>query len=235
MNDPTSRSGKHMPGADAVQAVNRGSQTRRHLLRAGLELFGQRDYDNVTTRQLADLAGANLAAIPYHFGTKQALYQAVAEDIVASIQPSTRAALLTAGRCADTPDAGAHRLLQALREVILVFSHEVVGVADARLRAGYILREQLRPSASFDVLYEGFMRELHSVMTRLHARLLGCPDEDPAMAFRCQCLIGQVLGFRVGREVLLRRLNRDTLDPRQIAEFVADTNVAALQREIGHA
>src|SRR4051812_37372769 len=62
---------------------DRGAETRARLIAAALEVFGHKGFDGASTREIADAAGANLAAIVYHFGSKEALYHAVAEDVVA--------------------------------------------------------------------------------------------------------------------------------------------------------
>lgn len=214
------------------KSQSRGADTHKRLVRAGLELFGTRDFDDVSTRQLADAAGVNLAAIPYHFGTKENVYLAVAEYIVKSIDSRTTATVrslddLVSKETIDTP-----ALLDGLRKIILAFTHEVLGVDDAALRASFILRENFRPTAAFDLLYDGFICDLHTQLARLYARLLQQDATSPAIVFRTQCLIGQILGFRIGQEVLFRRLDTSMLDSREVAVFIADQNLQAIQREL---
>ena len=50
---------------------------RARLLRAGLRLFAQQGFAATTTRELAQAAGVNVAAISYYFGDKAGLYRAV--------------------------------------------------------------------------------------------------------------------------------------------------------------
>lgn len=50
-----------------------GAETRRRVLAAASKLFAQHGYDGVGMRDLAREAEANVAAVHYHFGTKQAL------------------------------------------------------------------------------------------------------------------------------------------------------------------
>ena len=45
-----------------------GRDTRERLLSAGERLFATRGIDAVSVRDITDAAGANLAAINYHFG-----------------------------------------------------------------------------------------------------------------------------------------------------------------------
>ncbi len=52
-------------------------ETQQRLLAAGAELFDAKGYHNVSIKEVGRMAGCNSALISYHFGCKQALYQAV--------------------------------------------------------------------------------------------------------------------------------------------------------------
>ena len=51
-----------------------GKPTRERLLLASLKTFGHKDYEAVSTREIVELAQANISAISYHFGGKDNLY-----------------------------------------------------------------------------------------------------------------------------------------------------------------
>src|SRR5258708_579996 len=72
-----------LPAARARR--DRGADTRALLIDAALDVFGRLGYEGASTRMIAKAAGANLAAIVYHFGGKEALYLAVAEHVAHSI------------------------------------------------------------------------------------------------------------------------------------------------------
>jgi len=57
--------------------------TAAELIRVATELFAERGYDGTSVRSITDRARANLGAITYHFGSKDALYEAVFEAVVA--------------------------------------------------------------------------------------------------------------------------------------------------------
>jgi AcrR family transcriptional regulator len=54
-----------------------GADTRERILDTAERLFAERGYSSVSTRQIADEAQANVAAAHYHFGSKEALLEAV--------------------------------------------------------------------------------------------------------------------------------------------------------------
>ncbi|MBE0592456.1 MAG: TetR/AcrR family transcriptional regulator [Gemmatimonadales bacterium] len=60
--------------------------TRAALIDAGRTLFSTLGYEGTSVRALTGRAGANLGAVTYHFGSKEALYEAVAESVVAPLR-----------------------------------------------------------------------------------------------------------------------------------------------------
>lgn len=78
--------------------------TRRRLLEAAGDLFGRHGFHATSVRDICREAGANSAAVSYHFGGKAELYRAVAKavsDDIASSWPKAGA------RVADYPSAEA--------------------------------------------------------------------------------------------------------------------------------
>jgi TetR/AcrR family transcriptional regulator, regulator of cefoperazone and chloramphenicol sensitivity len=56
--------------------------TRRRVLLAAEGLFSERGFDGASVRAICDAAGANIAAVNYHFGDKAALYKACLREAV---------------------------------------------------------------------------------------------------------------------------------------------------------
>jgi len=50
------------------------AKTRRNLLTAAGEIFGEKGYREATIAEICARAGTNIAAVNYHFGSKQTLY-----------------------------------------------------------------------------------------------------------------------------------------------------------------
>lgn len=58
-------------------AAGRPDDTRRRLFDAAGALFAEHGFRGASVRQICAHAGANLAAVKYHYGSKEALYRAV--------------------------------------------------------------------------------------------------------------------------------------------------------------
>lgn len=65
----------------ARRPQQRSLDTRESLVEAALHVFAQHGFEGATTREIARRAGVALAALPYHFETKQALWCAAADRI----------------------------------------------------------------------------------------------------------------------------------------------------------
>jgi AcrR family transcriptional regulator len=61
--------------------MNHQDPVRSRLLAVAEDLFSRRGYEGVSIRAIAAKAKANLGAVTYHFGTKEALYHAAFETI----------------------------------------------------------------------------------------------------------------------------------------------------------
>ena len=61
----------------SYKRMNDTMNTADSLLAAAKQLFAERGFDGSSVRDITAQAGANLGAVTYHFGSKEALYQAV--------------------------------------------------------------------------------------------------------------------------------------------------------------
>ena len=67
--------------ADALRPPRHDAEaTRGRLLASGLRLFALQGFARTSTRELAEDAGVNVAAISYHFGDKAGLYLALFKE-----------------------------------------------------------------------------------------------------------------------------------------------------------
>ena len=228
MEKPRGRAASARPHAlPAARARrDRGAETRAELIDAALDVFGRLGFEGASTRMIATAAGANLAAIVYHFGGKEALYLAVAEHVAHSIFQRVGPAIAGAATPAAAPDAAAAHA--ALDRLIDTFVEVILGSADAEKWARFIIREQLQPTTAFEVIYR-FMSRAAETATHLAAVITGERETDE-LKLRAITIMGQVLIFRVAQTFVLRRMDWRSLGDRQRREIkaVVKQNLAAI-------
>ncbi|MCS7477983.1 TetR/AcrR family transcriptional regulator [Umezawaea endophytica] len=85
--------------------------TRAQILDAAEHLFAERGFRGASVRAITDLAGANLAAVAYHFGSKAELLAAVVRRVVEPINDAQRTRFDTL--LARTPEPTVTELVEA--------------------------------------------------------------------------------------------------------------------------
>src|SRR5689334_18645442 len=101
----------------ALSRHQRAATTKSRVIDAAIEAFGMEGFDRTSTRELVDRAGTNLVSIHYHFGSKEALYKAAAEQIGARIGERSQAVLERAERLLDTARTPRRQLIACVCDV----------------------------------------------------------------------------------------------------------------------
>ena len=65
-----------------MSGYSAGDTTKAKMINAAGELAAELGIDNVSTRAVAEASGENIGSIHYHFGGKDGLFEAVAQDVV---------------------------------------------------------------------------------------------------------------------------------------------------------
>ncbi|WP_427922834.1 TetR/AcrR family transcriptional regulator [Streptomyces sp. cg40] len=84
-----------------------GQRTRDGLRSAALELLAQRGQEGVTLSEITDRAGANVAAVSYHFGSLKALCDAAIEHALEQYLDAQMAAIDSLGPAATLDEVAA--------------------------------------------------------------------------------------------------------------------------------
>ncbi|MDA0182522.1 TetR family transcriptional regulator [Solirubrobacter phytolaccae] len=167
-----------------------GAETRRRLLAAATELLAERGESGLTLRAVSAAAEANVAAVQYHFGSREALVATVVAEAsrpVVEAQLAALDALPTAPTAAQLIEAWAHPLIRV-----------AVGTTAEERRLGRIVGQTLAaPLEHLDVR----LRELATAPTeRLIAGLeRALPDVGRAeLTLRVALLSSALAGFASG-------------------------------------
>jgi len=86
------------------------NDTASQLTSVAAELFAEYGYEGTSIRMITDKAGANLGAVTYHFGSKEALYERVFGQVMEPFRPHMVETVGTEG----SPLARIERFVRAL-------------------------------------------------------------------------------------------------------------------------
>jgi len=185
-----------------VEDLGRGAQARLALVRAAVEVFGESGLEAATTREIAQRAQQNIAAIAYYFGGKEGLYLAVAGHIVEVI-------LAHVGPVMDEVEAflaQPRRSQQRSLDYLLRLLELSIGTNQTMIPVtGIIVREQTHPTKAFSILYDGCLERLQRLGAALIRAYIGNGASENECIVRFHAMLGEALAFRFARETILRR------------------------------
>jgi len=185
---------------------------------AATTLFAERGFHGTTVRDIAERAGANVAAGNYHYGSKKALYLEVLRAQFAEVRA------LLAARGANPQSAQLVRLdrpalVRVLRTRVKVMLDMLIGPPPG-VHGTLMQREMVDPSEAMPVIVAEFIRPMFEEMYDIVAHL--APALDRKSVERCvHSVIGQGLFYRFTRPALLEMLAVDEY-PRTLAAEVTD-------------
>jgi len=200
--------------------------TRDDILRAAVELFCERGFQGTTVRDICGGAGANVAAVNYHFKGKLGLGEAVVDYLFAPV-----------------PDAGSEDFgvgirggeewRKALVEFIYDFIVEDEGESSRRVdRSKLVFRELDAPSELFPIMFRKYMRPLQQRLASLVR--MGLPADAPRdeMELWFMTIISQCVMFRkkpIAETGIAGFDLSDKTVARRVAEHIAETVFSGLR------
>ena len=194
--------------------------TKSRLLEGAGEEFAEKGFELARVRAICDRAGANLAAINYHFGDKEHLYVEVLRE---------------AHRCGLDPQKERfdRRLSPAerLRTFIHHFLDRVLAMNHPEdWQHRLMLREMLSPTPFSEVLVREMIRPRFEFIKGLMREI--CPEADDrrlnALVFS---VIGQCLHYKMARRVTERLIGDEgyrALDLDYLTDHITAFCLAAL-------
>jgi AcrR family transcriptional regulator len=147
----------------------KGEQTRQLLLEAAQSLFAEHAFRGTSIRDIARAAGTNVAAVNYHFGSKEKLYRAVFRQLAAHFD----ATKLQAVRDALDKSAGKPTVEGVLEAYALAWGQSAEQ-PDARRAEMLVAHELAEPVVGAEFLLEEFLEPLQQVLGE--ALQAACPE-----------------------------------------------------------
>lgn len=195
--------------------------TREKLLEVAERVFADHGYQAATIREICVRAGANVAAVNYHFGDKLGLYTEV-------LQQSIRAAQIDAIQNALDKTAPAEQILRA------VIRARLQGLWRGELRDWHfriLTHELAQPSPAFQQFINKVGRPIFKRLLELVGGMIGLPADDEKTRLCAVSVIGQILVYVFPGPFLAAvwpELKMTQEQVERIADHIADFSLAYL-------
>jgi TetR/AcrR family transcriptional regulator, regulator of cefoperazone and chloramphenicol sensitivity len=159
-------------------------ETRERLLNAAAVLFSEQGFNNVTIREICQIAGANLAAVNYHFRDKLGLYKEVVEMAV-KVMHQAKVDLIEASEPLGPEER--------LRTYIRLLLHRLLDPEEDSWMDKLIAREMIDPTPALDLIVEKGIKPTSERLGKMVAELLNTSLDDDRvwqcfLSIQAQCL-----------------------------------------------
>jgi len=179
-------------------------------MEAAGEIFAEEGYPKATVRDICKHAGANIAAINYHFGDKKGLYLAVLkhyQEIAFQTYP---------------PDLGikeTQKPEEKLRAFIRSFLLRIMDEGRPAWFGKLLAHEFMEPTWAFDILVEETIRPSFQLLTGIVAAILHKGKKERKVLLCSMSIVGQCLYFRHSHPVIIRLFPGEVFGSKQIDEL----------------
>lgn len=213
-----------------TSATNEGppgtAETRQRLLEAGGEIFAENGFHKATVRDICGRAGANVAAVNYHFGDKEGLYRATLRHYLRlAFEKYPPDMGLAPGATAD----------QRLAAFVRSFLFRVLGEGAPAWHGKLMSREMIEPTGALDELIDEIVRPHAMRLAGILRELLGpARAADEALIRRCVfSIVGQCIFYHHAAPVVERlfpgQRRGGTAEIEVLAAHVTQFSLAAIR------
>jgi len=196
--------------------------TRDKLLDVAGRIFADRGYRAATIRQISVAAGANVAAVNYHFGDKLGLYTEV-------VRQSARLAEFQAAQTALDLSAPPEEILRA---VIRARLHSLFRGDRPDWSFRIMAHELAQPTPALRRLVNKAGQPVFHRMLELIGGMIGLPAEDESTRLCAISLLGQIMVYALAGPLVTAIWPEFEMTPEQvdrIADHIADFSLSYIQ------
>ncbi len=201
-----------------TEAKGASEQTRARLMEAAREVFSEQGFQGATVREICRRAEANVAAVNYHFGSKDGLLaQALHFESLRTLQ-TTIAAL------DELPET---RLRLFLRDFMRMLLDENSASSQCKIMA----RELADPTPALDKIVREALAPLLEFLGNLVREIVGDKVGEAELRRCVYSIIGQCSFYRHSHPVLQRlqpKLRYSNREIEAIAEHIAEFSLAGI-------
>jgi len=199
-------------------------ETRHHLLDAAGAVFAEVGFRDATVREICRRAGANIAAINYHFGDKETLYLEV-------LRYSHGKALEKYPPLMGVPaDAPPEKKLRAFVHSLLL---RIFDKGPTSWHGKVMLREMIEPTEAMDSLIEERIRPMASQLWQIVSEIMDLPMNDERVRLCSFSVVSQCVFYHHCRPVVTRlipnELPQDAASIEHLADHIIKFSLAAMK------
>lgn len=203
--------GRH--GQDCRDRQDQG--TRERLLAAAAEVFAEHGYTSATVREICRRAGANVAAVNYHFGGKDKLYAAMLDHYMRTCQATFPLDLGVTPE--STPEERLRAFVRGLVLRVLGGGDDPVSEAHGKL----VSLEMIDPGPASDALIREHIVPVNNLLDDILRGLLGPAANDPEVLRTCLLAIfGHITFYFNGRGAIAHIYGREDPTPESLERIV---------------
>jgi AcrR family transcriptional regulator len=204
-----------------LTASGKKKDTRQKLLDSAAILFTEKGYAKTSVAEICKLAGANIAAVNYHFHTKESLYRQVLQytfDQAESIYPL------------QIEDEGTveEKLYQVVLSLLKrIFSRDVKGNFYK-----LVTKEMAEPTKESGTLINEIISRQRERLQKLIREIYGKPASDELIFRMTHSIVSQCLFLGMhekGRWHHLKRMPLEQKDAESFARHVTDFSLAGIK------
>jgi len=197
--------------------------TRRRLLAAAGDVFAEHGFRAATVRDICQRAGANVAAVNYHFGDKERLYRALFEstlhESLAQYPPEYGLG----------PNATSEDKLHAF---VLSFLLRILSPDKPRSLMRMVMREMTEPTGVLQHVCQAVHVPLFAKLRGIVSEIADGALDDRDLQACCHSVVAQCVFYKHAEPVLTAMghpIPDDTDSIRRLAEHVSTFAVAGIR------
>lgn len=197
-------------------------ETRERLLAAAGHVFAEVGFKNATIRDICDRAGANIAAVNYHFQGKEHLYEAVLQQAKACAFEKYP---IPGASCESVPPR--ERLLAFIRSFLL----RVLDQGRPSWHGKLMAREMIEPTVALDRIVDQAVRPQQQALASIIRSILGERVDEEAIRLHVCSIVGQCVFHHHARPVIDRLFPQQRYDAafiERLAGHITDFSYRAM-------
>jgi TetR/AcrR family transcriptional regulator, regulator of cefoperazone and chloramphenicol sensitivity len=180
--------------------------TRTRLLEAAGPVFAAQGFHKAKIRDICARAGANVAAVNYHFGDKLGLYTEV-------LRYSVSAAVIDPDVVANAPPE------VKLRGFVRMILDSVFKATRPAWYMKLVLQEMSNPTPAIDELVRQFIRPRYRLLCELIGQMIGQPPKARITQLCAHSVVGQARHYLIATVVIEKVWPQFRFTPKELEEL----------------